>query len=1063
MESLSIQHNSRRRWVAFTLSIALFMLAAFTWIALDRQRAQVMAAMVKAEASIYAELIGADIDSRLPALERLVKRWEVRRGTPRNEFISDAEGYVRDLPGFQALEWVDRDFFVRWIAPLAGNEQAQDLNLAFEPRRRAALEAASDGRIATMTSPVDLVQGGKGLLIYYPIHVGEEFDGFVVAVLEPQSWLEYVYRDRERKFHFDVAIRIDGESVYSHTGIPDDALSRWKATESTRLMGHDLEIEITPTRAFFTDNETRVPEIVGLFGLLLASLLSFTLFLYLRSSRAEALAQAANLELEASERRLLSILDNAVDAVVTIDEQGTIRSFNPAAEKLFGYTSEEVVGDNVKLLMPEPYHSEHDQYLGNYRRTGERKIIGTQREVSARHRDGNTFPIELAISETALGVSREFSAVIRDIADRKAVESEVEGLSQRLELALEAARIGIWDWDVENNDLHWDDRMYALYQGMAPGELGSAYETWLASVHPDDKQRCMDAVDMAFSGEAPYALEFRVCWPDGSIHWIKGNGRVFYNADGQPARILGTNYDITELKRVEEFLIDARRQAEAATVAKSRFLANMSHELRTPLNAIIGYSELLQEIAAESGHDSYGADLKKILGAGRHLLGLINDILDLSKIEAGMAELNLETIDLSNLIDEVTGTIQPLAEQSGNTLEVSLENAPARIETDQLKLRQILINLLGNAAKFTENGVISLEVRGETVDDREWLALVIKDTGIGMTPEQQIQAFEEFNQAELSTEREYGGTGLGLTICRKLSLMLQGDVSLKSAPGEGSQFTVRIPTHPEPETEPVASEIPREQFPPIRGERPLVLVIDDELHARELMTRHLRQSGFEVALAANGKDGLMLASQLKPAAITLDVQMPKMDGWEVLRQLKEEKNLASIPVVICTFLDDAEHGFALGATEYLTKPIDPQRLRETIEDLCPLGDCQVLVVEDDVSQRELICRELERADMEALAAEHGRAALEMLADNPVDIILLDLEMPVMDGFEFAEAMRREPRWSAIPIVVLTCRDLRAADRARLNGRVSAIIEKGNGGMKQVISGLRRLLLRKSST
>ncbi len=468
----------------------------------------------------------------------------------------------------------------------------------------------------------------------------------------------------------------------------------------------------------------------------------------------------------------------------------------------------------------------------------------------------------------------------------------------------------------------------------------------------------------------------------------------------------------------------------------------------------------------ELNQDIFIDDLKRIHSSGHHLLELINDVLDLSKIEAGKVDLNVETFTVSALLEEVVHTAQSLVDKKGNRLEVVEQgDALGEMQSDQTRIRQVLFNLLSNAAKFTENGVITLTAMRETLDERDWLVFAVNDTGIGMNREQLERIFEEFGQAETSTTSKYGGTGLGLTISRKFCQMMRGDISVQSVPGEGSTFTVRLPTEMrriqrgEADDPAILSTVDQAGM---TAEGLLVLVIDDEAHARDLMTRHLLRAGYQVALAENGREGLELARKLKPVAITLDVLMPEMDGWAVLQALKTDPELAQIPVVMCTVVDDEQHGFSLGVTDYLTKPVDTARLLQAINRLCPDGDCQILVVEDDAAQRHLISQELKKVGWAVREAEHGRAALELLEDRTADIILLDLEMPEMDGFEFVEALQANPSWQEIPIMVLTSKDLDKTERARLNGYVQAIFGKGEHGSDQLIRQLHNVLRKSKS-
>ncbi|HXA94504.1 MAG TPA: response regulator, partial [Candidatus Dormibacteraeota bacterium] len=498
---------------------------------------------------------------------------------------------------------------------------------------------------------------------------------------------------------------------------------------------------------------------------------------------------------------------------------------------------------------------------------------------------------------------------------------------------------------------------------------------------------------------------------------------------------------------------DKSRQLELADRHKSEFLANMSHELRTPLNAIIGYSEMLQEDAADLGAEQFTDDLKKINAAGKHLLELINAVLDLSKIEAGKMELYLETFDVAALVRDIAAVIQPLAAKNGNRLDVECAAGTGSMRADLTKVRQALFNLLSNACKFTERGAISLTVAGEALDGRDSMVFRVSDTGIGMTPEQLTRLFEAFSQADAATTRRYGGTGLGLALSRQLCRMMGGDVTVESEAGRGSTFTIRLPAQvTETVAEPAATAVPTGHVPPGPG---TVLVIDDEAAVRDLMQRFLAKEGFRVVTASGGEEGLRRARELRPDAITLDVMMPGLDGWAVLSALKADPEVADIPVVMLTIVDDKNLGYALGASDYLTKPIDRERLVSVLDKY--RRDLPVLVVDDDVTVRQLFRRILEPEGYAVVEAENGRQALERLSEMPPSVVLLDLMMPEMDGFEFVAEFRRHESWRAIPIVVVTAKDLSHTDRERLNGYVEKILQKGAHGRDQLLAEVRELV------
>jgi GAF domain-containing protein/DNA-binding response OmpR family regulator len=514
--------------------------------------------------------------------------------------------------------------------------------------------------------------------------------------------------------------------------------------------------------------------------------------------------------------------------------------------------------------------------------------------------------------------------------------------------------------------------------------------------------------------------------------------------------------------------LEAQGQALAeASQHKSQFLANMSHELRTPLNAVIGYSEMLHEELSDLGQETLVPDVEKITAAGRHLLGLINDILDLSKIEAGKMELFLEAVDVAALLRDVTTTVEPLIARNGNQLRLIIPDDVGSIYADATKLRQIFFNLLGNAAKFTERGTVGLTVERESAD---WLRFAVTDDGIGMSDEQLARLFEAFTQAEASTTRRYGGTGLGLTLVRHFAELMEGSVEVTSTPGAGSTFVVRLPTvvtslEQRTHTGQVAT---READAALAGPagsgdaaEPFVLVVDDDAASRELLRRTLEADGVRVVEAAGGAEGIQLARQLRPALVTLDVLMPGLDGWAVLGALKGDPATADIPVILLTILDDRDLGYTLGAADYLTKPIERDRLLRAVcrhvRKPSGSGSRRALVVEDDPATREMLGRLLQREGWTVDEAANGRIGLERVATVPPDLILLDLMMPEVDGFEFVERLRAEPAWRTIPILVITAKELTAAERLRLNGWVEQVLQKRAYSRGELFAKVRALV------
>ncbi|HKV81913.1 MAG TPA: ATP-binding protein [Candidatus Sulfotelmatobacter sp.] len=392
--------------------------------------------------------------------------------------------------------------------------------------------------------------------------------------------------------------------------------------------------------------------------------------------------------------------------------------------------------------------------------------------------------------------------------------------------------------------------------------------------------------------------------------------------------------EIIHRKRTQDELLTAKQAAEQASRAKSAFLANMSHELRTPLNAIIGYSEMLEEEVQDSGKISNVRDLQKIQAAGKHLLALINDVLDLSKIEAGKMQLHDEVFEIQDMIDEIVTTLKPAIAKNENAFQLRMPKEIGTMRGDVTKIRQILLNLLSNSCKFTDRGSISLDVNRLFDASEDWVRFRVCDTGIGISAEQQENLFQEFTQADISISRKYGGTGLGLAISHRFVQMMKGRITVESSSGHGSVFTVDLPVQAAVEqVESIQSReaVSSEALPEVKKDGDTILVIDDDMAVRDLMSRSLTKLGFRVVAAAGGEEGLRLAKQLRPLVITLDVIMPDWDGWTVLNKLKADSDLAEIPVIMVTIVDNEAMGLDLGASSYLVKPVDRERLANLIE------------------------------------------------------------------------------------------------------------------------------------
>jgi PAS domain S-box-containing protein len=708
-------------------------------------------------------------------------------------------------------------------------------------------------------------------------------------------------------------------------------------------IGLGLASEVDTAEALSTLTIVRLISF-GVLGITLFLALGGVMFVLLTSERSNrALLRARDeleervaertLDLERASKQTQLILENATNGILTIDDNQIIVGFNPVAERMWGYTAEEVLGKPLTMLLPEYAREGHLEDVHSFRnsRASSRLMQARGATIFGLTKQGTAFPAEVGISKSQV------------------------------------------------------------------------------------------------------------------------DGETFYSA---------FVVDITERQKKEAEILEAKQLADAANQAKSAFLANMSHELRTPMNAILGYSEMLLEEAEDEGLEEFDKDLRKIRDAGTHLLALINDVLDISKIEAGKVEIFAEHFHVSDLITQVLATARPIAEKNNNSLNIEIAEVPDEIYQDATKVKQALLNLLSNAAKFTSNGEIQLSAQLERGEHKSWLNLAVSDSGIGIPEDKLERVFEEFGQADESTTRNFGGTGLGLTISRRFCQLLGGDLTATSEPGVGSTFTIRIPTHYQsamaPEIDSVDEQVDESALDRAEAHQQ-VLVIDDDAEARELIERFLRRGGFDVVTASGGREGVRLAREIQPRAITLDLLMPDMDGWLVLKTLKSDPETADIPVVLLSVANEESKGYSLGATDYLTKPVNRDELLKVLGRYGSADEHPVLVVDDEEAVRTMMAKMLGKAGWRVAQAANGREALAQLASEPPGVILLDLMMPEMDGFDFLIEKWANELWRDIPVIVVTAKDLSDDDRRQLSGKAEYLISKGSYSGEQITRLVRKLL------
>ena len=605
------------------------------------------------------------------------------------------------------------------------------------------------------------------------------------------------------------------------------------------------------------------------------------------------------------------------------------------------------------------------------------------------------------------------------------------GASKEAHRLLESAPISVVIVTDDGRYLYRNPAHNAMY-GYKPGDIPKrSSEMW---VDPAERTRLLEIFHR--TGEVTNAevqhhtADDRTFW--GLMTWQ----RIEY--EGQPA-LAGWMYDITARKDAEAAIEEARALAEQANQTKSEFLANMSHELRTPLNAIIGYAQILQEDAEDAGQDEMTPDLKKIENAGKHLLGLINDILDLSKIEAGRMEIYLEPVSVPALADDVRTLTAPLASANGNRVEVTIDPAIGSIQTDVTKLKQSLLNLVSNACKFTKEGRVGLDVRLQDGAAGREIVFEVSDSGIGMTPEQQAKLFQAFSQADASTTRKFGGTGLGLAITKRLCNLLGGDVAVTSEEGQGSRFAITLPLRAAEIWNAVEGPAPEVSGP---GQAATILLIDDDPQVHDLLGQMLSREGYRVEHATSGPDALTMVQKVRPAGILLDVMMPQVDGWTVLSALKRDPSLADIPVIIVSMLDERPLGLSLGAAEFLTKPIDRSRLVETVRKYAGPAKGVVLVVDGDSNQASQIAQAICESGRAADTVADGRAAVEWLGSHARPaLMVVDLDSAVSGGFSLLDAMRGDETLRGVQQILLAERELTPAELGYLSGLPGTVVSK----------------------
>jgi|GEM_PF-1009273 len=759
-----------------------------------------------------------------------------------------------------------------------------------------------------------------------------------------------------------------------------------------------------------------------------------------------------------SEAQARGIFDSVADGIITIDSQDIVQEFNPAAARIFGYEQTEIIGQEVTTLMPPSFHSAHREGLSHYLDSGQKKIIGKTVEIKGLRKDGTSFPLELSITEVKIDKKRRFTAIARDITERKQAEQALEENKARLELVISNTGVGIWDWQVQTGEVQFNERWAAIV-GYTLDELAPTnIDTWTGLAHPDDLEESGALLEQHFTGEsAGYSCEARMRHKLGHWVWVLDTGRVVeHDKDGKPVRMIGTHLDITERKQAEDELIKARDLAEEAVLHKSEFLANMSHEIRTPMNGVIGMTGLLLDTNLNPQQRTYA---ETTMNSADALLTLINDILDFSKIEAGKLELEEVPFDLQTLAEDVAELMAIRCRDKN--LEILLRYKPGTprfIIGDPGRIRQIMLNLLSNAIKFTEQGHVSLTVEQDqdnASDETASIRVSVQDTGVGIAKDKHDLIFNQFDQADGSTTRKYGGTGLGLSISKQLTEMMGGTINVKSREGEGSVFSFTMKLR-ESDNKELAEISIADDFSPFIGLN--TLIVDDIEISRTIITEQIAGLNMNVKTADSGQKAL---SMLELAAkqnnafdiVITDYHMPGMDGEMLAENISQNELIKDTVLIFVTSSPrrgDGKRLKELGINGYLIKPVYPSEIpkilaviwaarqgnkdiplvtRYTIQavktqarEKVSFSNAHILLAEDNPVNQMVASEMLEGHGCTVTPAGNGLEVVQLIKQRDFDLIFMDCQMPDMDGFEATKKTREyenKIKSGKIPIIAFT--------------------------------------------
>lgn len=1044
---------------------------------------------VQAETQIHRQVdfatvsIGREIrsqtDNRIQAIVRMSRRWAAQGGMSKSNWTIDAESLLHDYPGYQAIEWIDANFYVRWIVPLEGNEAAQDLNLAAEPKHKAALEFAHTNRTVGVSPTVDLVQGGTGVLVYSPIFLASDqsFDGFILGVFRAQHLFETILNEQVVP-NYAIAIQENGTEIYRRVPAtaPANLQTRWSQHTEINLYGTVWQIEVWPTAALLAQEKSPLPGVTLIGGLLLSGLATWVVWLTQKSQQRHSQLVTETTERKATEAHLRQfsshlkhlhrintthyetfdqLFDDCLETGCQIlgletgiisqivDQTYTIRSVRSnltslAADQVFTladtYCAAVVrehqtitykhVGDIDAMKGHPVYRMLHlETYLGTPIWVNG-AIYGTLNFSSTQIRHQGFPRHEQEIIELMAQSIGRFLAADLAQQQQQSIEAALRESEARFRTVANSAPVLLWMTGTDHRYTFFNQTWLTFTGRQLDQELDNG---WTESIHPDDQDRCLETYATAFEERRTFELEYRLHRADGQYRWVLSRGVPRFRSNGSFAGYIGTCIDISDRHEVEKL--------------KDEFISVVNHELRTPLTSILGSLDLLASGVLNTKPEKGQRMLQIAAKNAERLVRLINDMLDIERIESGKMTFNKQVCDGGELMTTAADEICTLAMQAG--IQLLVTPLSVRIWADPDRMIQVFTNLLSNAIKFSPQGAtveLTATLQGSYLTSSntslpvstQQVQFQVKDRGRGIPPDKLKTIFGRFQQVDASDSRKRGGTGLGLAVCRSIVQHHGGGIWVESMPDQGSTFFVSLPVLPTP--------LPASDTSP-----PLILVCDDDPSVRTVLETMLEQQDYRVITVSSGQAAVAQATAQKPDVILLNLLMPGMSGGETLAALKARSQTRDIPVIILSGLSP-EEGDNLHSeiSNWIIKPPDEAVLFQALQQalVSSQKDIQVLIVEDDLDLVQVLTAIFERHGITPHHASTGQAGIHLSQKVIPDLLVLDLALPESNGFAVVDWLRQHNQLCRVPLVIYTAKDLDDAERQRLRLGQTLFLTKG---------------------